>query len=288
MPAYPFVTLDVFTDRRFGGNPLAVFTDAAGLETAQMQALAREFNLSETTFVLPPEDPANTAKVRIFTPQFEMPFAGHPNVGTAWVLAGAGRDTGGVLRFEEVAGLVEIAVERRDGALVGCRVSAPRPLSIGPAPGAAVIAACVGLGDGEVGEPVRASVGADFICAPVSSEALRRAQPDLAAFQKAAGGDAKRMNLFLYAREGEGAVSARMFAPLGGIVEDPATGSAAAALGALLLHQGGGDQLALTIRQGGEMGRPSLMQVTARRAEDGVRSTVSGGCVPVLRGEATV
>src|SRR5665213_1467711 len=104
MPAYPFVTLDVFTDRRFGGNPLAVFTDAAGLETAQMQALAREFNLSETTFVLRPEDPANTARVRIVTPQFRMPCAGHPNVDTAWVLALAGRDKDGVLRFEEVAG----------------------------------------------------------------------------------------------------------------------------------------------------------------------------------------
>jgi trans-2,3-dihydro-3-hydroxyanthranilate isomerase len=288
MPAYPFVTLDVFTDRRFGGNPLAVFTDAAGLETAQMQALAREFNLSETTFVLPPEDPANTARVRIFTPQVEMPFAGHPNVGTAWVLASAGRDADGVLRFEEVAGLVEIAVERKDGAVAGCRVSAPRPLTVGPAPGAAVVAACVGLAPGEVGEPVTASVGASFICAPVSPEALRRAQPDLAAFQTAAGGDTERLNLFLYAREGEGAVSARMFAPLGGIFEDPATGSAAAALVALLLHQDGGDNLAFDIRQGVEMGRPSLMRVTAQRSKDGVRSTVSGGCVTVLRGEATL
>src|SRR5665213_1139002 len=104
MPAYPFVTLDVFTDRRFGGTPLAVFTDAAGLETAQMQALARECNLSETTFVLPPEDPANTARVRIGAPEFEMPSAVHPNVGTAWVLAWAGRDKDGVLRFGEVAG----------------------------------------------------------------------------------------------------------------------------------------------------------------------------------------
>ncbi|MBX9699323.1 MAG: PhzF family phenazine biosynthesis isomerase, partial [Acetobacteraceae bacterium] len=101
---FGFVTLDVFTDRRFGGNQLAVFPDARGLSQAEMQALAAEFNLSETTFVLPPEDPANTARVRIFNRVAEMGFAGHPNVGTGWVLAGAGRDRDGLLRFEEPAG----------------------------------------------------------------------------------------------------------------------------------------------------------------------------------------
>ena len=126
MAVYPFVTLDVFTDQRFGGNPLAVFPDAAGLDASTMQALAREFNLSETAFVQPPDDPASTARVRIFTPQAEVPFAGHPNVGTVWVLAGLGRDRDGVLRFEEEAGSVEVAVERRDGQVAGCRVSAPR------------------------------------------------------------------------------------------------------------------------------------------------------------------
>src|SRR5919107_5021605 len=107
MPAFRFVTVDVFTDRRFGGNPLAVFPDARGLSDADMRALAAEFNLSETTFVLPPEDPANTARVRIFTPAGEIPFAGHPNVGTAFVLAREGHGREGVLRFEETAGLVE-------------------------------------------------------------------------------------------------------------------------------------------------------------------------------------
>src|SRR3984893_8695884 len=110
MAVFPFVTLDVFTDHRFGGNPLAVFTDARGLSDTQMQSLAAEMNLSETTFVLPPEDPAHTARVRIFNRTAEMPFAGHPNVGTGYVLAQAGRERDGVLLFEELAGLVEVRV----------------------------------------------------------------------------------------------------------------------------------------------------------------------------------
>jgi len=115
MRTYGFLTVDVFTDRRFGGNPLAVFPDAGGLSDGDMQSLAAEFNLSETTFVVPPENPANTARVRIFNRTSEMPFAGHPNVGTGWVLAGLGRDRDGVLRFEEIAGLVEVTVERNGG-----------------------------------------------------------------------------------------------------------------------------------------------------------------------------
>ncbi len=106
MRTYPFVTVDVFTDRRFGGNPLAVFPDARGLSDTEMQCLAAEFNLSETTFVLPPADPPHPARVRIFNRTAEMPFAGHPNVGTGYVLAGQGRDNDGVLLFEELAGLV--------------------------------------------------------------------------------------------------------------------------------------------------------------------------------------
>src|SRR5215472_18453700 len=119
MTAFSFVTVDVFTDRRFGGNPLAVFPDARGMSDADMQSLAAEFNLSETTFVLPPADPANTARVRIFNRRAEMPFAGHPNVGTAWVL----RERGKSLRFEEIAGLVEIEIV---GEVV--TIAAPQPL----------------------------------------------------------------------------------------------------------------------------------------------------------------
>src|SRR3979490_1723410 len=133
MPTFSFVTVDVFTDHRFGGNPLAVFPDARGMNDADMQSLAAEFNLSETTFVLPPQDPANTARVRIFNRRSEMPFAGHPNVGTGWVLAGLGRDRDGVLRFEEIAALVEVSVERDGGGghLRAVTIAAPQPLSLG-------------------------------------------------------------------------------------------------------------------------------------------------------------
>src|SRR5215831_17767782 len=125
MPNFAFVTVDVFTNRRFGGNPLAVFPDARGMSDADMQALATEFNLSETTFVLPPADPANTARVRIFNRKAEMPFAGHPNVGTGWVLARQGLAKGGRLRFEEIAGLVEIEVDAD-----AITIAAPQRLSL--------------------------------------------------------------------------------------------------------------------------------------------------------------
>ena len=131
-----FVTVDVFTDRQFGGNPLAVVLNAEGLSTERMQAIAAEFNLAETTFVLPPVDPKNTAEVRIFTPRAEMPFAGHPNVGTAFVLARAGESygrpvSGDRLVFEEKAGLVNMDIDRQNGAVVATRLAAPVPLSFG-------------------------------------------------------------------------------------------------------------------------------------------------------------
>ena len=291
MAVYPFVTLDVFTDQRFGGNPLAVFPDAAGLDAETMQALAREFNLSETAFVLPPGAPANTARVRIFTPQAEVPFAGHPNVGTAWVLAGLGRDRDGALRFEEEAGLVEVSVERRDGQVAGCRVAAPQPLSLADAPAPDGLAACAGLAPRDISAVAVASVGTAAVFAAVSPEALGRAAPDAAAFRATAArwpGYAGHLLLYLYARDAN-TVRARSFAPLYGINEDPATGSAGAALAALLLHRDGGDTLALDIRQGVEMGRPSRMQAGAGRDTDGgIRAWVSGRCVPVLRGTAQV
>src|SRR5215470_3348737 len=128
MRRFTFVTVDVFTDRRFGGNPLAVFTDAEGLSSAEMQSIAAEFNLAETTFVLPPKDPAHTAEVRIFTPKAEIPFAGHPNVGTAFVLARAGesygrRIAGSKLVFEEKAGLVPIDIDRQGDEVLGARLA---------------------------------------------------------------------------------------------------------------------------------------------------------------------
>jgi trans-2,3-dihydro-3-hydroxyanthranilate isomerase len=295
MAAYAFETVDVFTDRRFGGNQLAVFTDARGLSDAEMQALAAEMNYSETTFVLPPEDPANTARVRIFNRTAEMPFAGHPNVGTACVLAGHGRDRDGLLRFEEIAGLVEVRVARNPAGLVtSATIAAPQPLSLGGELAPSEVAACIGLAESDLRldrhRPVQASVGVTFFLAEVEPEALSRATPDLASFRRAESTRpelAGRLSLFVYARDGAN-VRARMFAPVSGTWEDPATGSASATLAALTLHVDGGDEVAFDIRQGVEMGRPSLLHVAARRTPDGIRATVGGGSVPVLRGEAAV
>ncbi|HKF72464.1 MAG TPA: PhzF family phenazine biosynthesis protein [Stellaceae bacterium] len=295
MTAFSFVTVDVFTDRRFGGNPLAVFPDARGMSDADMQSLAAEFNLSETTFVLPPEDPANTARVRIFNRTSEMPFAGHPNVGTGYVLAREGRDKDGVLRFEEIAGLVEIKVERdRAGAPTGATIAAPQPLSFGLELPADAVAACAGIDAADVlvraHKPVMASVGMPFIIAEVTGAALTQAAPDLAKFRStetAIPALKGRLALHLYAHDGA-RIRARMFAPLSGTIEDPATGSANAALGPLLLSLSRDDRATYDIVQGVEMGRPSALRVTARRASDGIRSTVSGACVLVLKGEATV
>jgi trans-2,3-dihydro-3-hydroxyanthranilate isomerase len=291
--AYPFLTVDVFTGRRFGGNPLAVFPDARGLSDDEMQALAAEFNLSETTFVLPPDDAAHTARVRIFNRTHEMPFAGHPNVGTGYVLGQQGRDRAGVLLFEELAGLVEVTLERdAGGTVLGATITAPQPLSLGPEMPVEAVAACASLRPDDVlttsHRPVVASVGNPFVIAHVSGAALERARPDLAAFRRVATAWpslAGRVALYGYAHEGT-RLRARMFAPLAGTHEDPATGSAAAPLAALLLSLAGEQHAAYEIEQGVEMGRPSLLRAAAHRARDGIRATVGGGCVPVLRGEA--
>ncbi len=298
MKTYEFVTVDVFTDRRFGGNPLAVFPDAHGLSDADMQSLAAEFNLSETTFVLPPDDPAHTARVRIFNRTAEMPFAGHPNVGTGWVLAGRGRAKDGMLRFEEIAGLVEVKVEK-DG---GVTIAAPQPLSLGAEMPVDLLADCVGIAPGEVvvtaHRPVMASVGNSFIVAEVTAEALTRAVPDIARFRHAitqyapTGLGPKRLPLYLYTHAGKSGDRARlrtrMFSPLSGTVEDAATGSAATPLAALLLSLTADQERHYDIVQGVEMGRPSLLLASAHHAADGIRAAVGGGCVPVLRGEVSL
>lgn len=192
---FAYITVDVFTERLFGGNPLAVVTDARGLGTEQMQALAAEFNYSESTFVLPPDDPAHTARVRIFNRTSEMPFAGHPNVGTAYVVALlAERSSRGLpapLVFEEIAGLVPVELVR-DGAghVQGATLTAPQPVTIGDTLPAAVIATCVGIEASAVvtsrHEPIQASVGLPFVIAEITEDALTRAKPDAAAFADAA------------------------------------------------------------------------------------------------------
>ena len=298
MAAFEFVTVDVFTDQRFGGNPLAVFPDARGLTDEQMQLLAGEFNLSETTFVLPPDNPQHHARVRIFTPRAELPFAGHPNVGTGYVLAARDANPPEHYVFEELAGLVRAHIQRdAAGHVAGVRISAPRSLSIDISIPDDVIAGCIGLSVEEIATnahtPLVASVGTPFVIAELASvETLSRASPDIGAFRKAAERFkeiATRFSLLLYARiDGDATrLRTRMFAPLAGIMEDPATGSANAALAALLTSLAPGEDVDLTyeIEQGIEMGRPSRIIATARKTPEGpVLATVAGNCVPMLRG----
>jgi len=302
MPTYDYVTVNVFTDERFRGNPLAVLPDANGLTDAQMQAIAAEFNLSETTFVLPPVDPRHHARVRIFTPTAEMPFAGHPNVGTGYVLATMAGDPPEHYTFEEIAGLVRVHILRDTSrAISGARVAAPRSLSIDIGIPVEIIAACAGLAATDIGTlshtPLVASVGTPFVIAEVAGvAALSRATPDLAALRAAAArfpGIASHFALYLYAwvDGDERRIRARMFAPLLGVTEDPATGSAAAALAALLTSIGPGENLDLqyAIEQGVEMGRPSLIIASAvKTAEGPVSASVAGSCVPVMRGTLQV
>ncbi len=293
MRRYSFVTVDVFTSARFGGNQLAVFPEARGLSDAEMQALAAEMNYSETSFVLPPVDPANTARVRIFNRTAEMPFAGHPNVGTGFALASLVHAAGDVYRFEEIAGLVEVRIMRDGrGAATGAEIDAPHPLrTLGELP-APPIARCIGIPPEAVRTathpPLRASVGVEFVLVEVAADALADAAPDLAAFRETAAAHLPgrdRLSVLLYAREGE-RIRSRMFAPLAGTWEDPATGSANATLAALLLLQSEATKTAFEVTQGVEMGRPSTLHVRAWRTPDGVHASVGGDCVSVLRGEA--
>jgi trans-2,3-dihydro-3-hydroxyanthranilate isomerase len=302
MPAYDFVTVNVFTSERFGGNPLAVFPDAGGLTDQQMQDIATDFNLSETTFVLPPADPRHHARVRIFTPKMEMPFAGHPNVGTGFVLARMAGDPPEHYTFEEIAGLVRVHILRDPkGVITGARISAPRSLSLDIAVPTQLVAACAGLLAGDIvtdaHTPLVASVGTPFVIAEVASlDALARARPKTTAFEEGAAripSLANRFNLLLYTRRGESLIHlrTRMFAPLAGVPEDPATGSACAALAALLTSLAPGDNVSLhyEIEQGVEMGRPSQIVASASKTGEGpVVATVAGNCVPAGRGTLDV
>ena len=302
MPSHSYVTVDVFAPERFGGNQLAVVTDARGLSAAAMQRIAAEFNYSETTFVLPPEEPSHTARVRIFTPTDELPFAGHPNVGTAYVLGVAGevcgrRLEGDALAFEERAGLVAVRLVRDGGAVVGGRVRAPRPLDVGPPIDPDLVAACASLDPSDVAtgrHPPRVlSVGLPFAVAELTGlEALGRARPDSAAFTAADrrhphADDRFALFLYCFADRAAGRIRARMFAPLSNIVEDPATGSASAALGAYLasMRETASPRVGFVVEQGVEMGRRSVIDVEAVKEDGLVREVwIAGRCVPVMRG----
>jgi trans-2,3-dihydro-3-hydroxyanthranilate isomerase len=252
-------------------------------------------NYSETTFVLPPADPANTAQVRIFNRTAEMPFAGHPNVGTGFMLALLGGVSGNLLRFEEMAGLVDVRIARdASGAPTGAEIDAPQALrTLGELP-AVAIARCVGVSPAAVHTsahpPLRASVGVEFVLVEVAADALAGASPDLAAFRETAAAHLPghdRLSVLLYAHN-RGRVRSRMFAPLAGTWEDPATGSANATLAALLLSQSGATENSFEVSQGVEMGRPSTLHVRSWRGSEGVHASVGGDCVSVLRGEAEI
>lgn len=289
-----FETVDVFTDRRFGGNQLAVCPNASGISDQDMQRLAAEFNLSETTFVLPPADPSHTARVRIFNRSHEMPFAGHPMVGTAFVLARSMSAEANTLTFEVPAGLVAVQVNRRDGVVTGATIEAPQPLTLGLELSPSVIAPCVDLvaDDFIVANhaPVVVSTGNTYMAAEVAADALDRAVPDINMFRQvrdAHAGFNGRFSLYLYAHR-DGGISSRMFAPLVGTYEDPATGSAATPVAALLLKLSGNERHNIEIHQGVKMGRPSALHASAWKTLDGIRASVGGNCVPVLSGEATL
>jgi trans-2,3-dihydro-3-hydroxyanthranilate isomerase len=299
----PFVTVDVFTDRQFGGNPLAVVLDASGLSGAQMLAIAGEFNLSETTFVLPPRDAAHTARLRIFTPRAEIPFAGHPNIGTAFALAREGSCLGrpltsDALAFEEDAGLVQVELMRDEGGIIGARLAAPKALTIEQTVPAELVAEACGIpADGietRHHQPSLAGCGISFVLTQVKSrDMLAAAQPRADIFARHLPREIfSGVHLYAHTRDEGGLdVQTRMFDPLHGIPEDPATGSANLALTGLLaqLRPEPDLELALTIGQGFDMGRPSLLEGRAVKTAGTVGElTIGGKCVAMSRGLFTL
>jgi len=302
-----FHTLDVFTDRTFGGNPLGVFPDAAHLPAEQMQRIAREMNLSETVFLGPPQTPQGTARVRIFTPAREVPFAGHPTVGSAIFLAAvdiapqAGEMT---LVLEENVGPVPVVVRFRNGRPVFATFTTALLPEHRPAPHpVAELAAMVGLDEDDIGGewpdgrqlvPEMVSCGLEYMVIPVRAlHAIRRSALDTARWQHLLS-DAWAHHVYLVCMEAEGEgvdVHVRMFAPGSGVPEDPATGSAAAALGGYLskAHGSRTARLAWTVEQGLEIGRPSILHVEADRAGGSTTAVrVGGAAVRVSHGIMSV
>jgi trans-2,3-dihydro-3-hydroxyanthranilate isomerase len=260
-----------------------------------MQQIAREFNFSETTFVFPPQA-GHTRNVRIFTPAREIPFAGHPNVGTAFVLASTGEF--GEIRsslsvtFEEKAGLVPITIREEHGRVVSCELAAPQSLSLGKSIPVELLASTVSLATEDVvtetHQPQVASVGLPFLMTELRDRtALERARVNSTGVEAILRQDI-RPSIYLYTRAADGFdIRARMFAPLSGVPEDPATGSASCAVGGLLAHYSGqaSGRFSYRIAQGVEMGRPSVLLVRAEKAEGNVQATwVGGACVLVSEG----
>lgn len=277
MAKYRFLTVDVFTDVPYGGNQLAVFPDARGIPEHRLADVTREFNFSETTFVYPPADPANTRHVRIFTPGAELPFAGHPTVGTAHVLASIGEiplagDTTRVV-FEEGVGPVPVSIRAKDGVPVFAQLSVAKLPELGPpAADRAALAGVLGLDAGDFRDdpwmPQAMSCGVPFLFVPVRDlAAVRKARLRLDAWEATLRG-AWSSEVFVFSPGGDRAGSdfhARMFAPALNVAEDPATGSANAALAGYLAARDPRREglLAWRVEQGFEMGRPSIIEVEA-------------------------
>ena len=298
-----FVTADVFTDRTFGGNQLAVFPDAKAIPPKLMQHIAREFNFSETTFVLPPDDPAHTARVRIFTPGGELPFAGHPTVGTAHVLAATGaiRLTGDSTKivFEEGVGPVPVTIRAKDGKPVFAELTAAKRPEVGPPPPSShQLAQMLSLDPRAVRSgaftPQSVSCGVPFLFVPlVDREAVAAARLKLDLWEELLAGYVTS-KIFVFAEGGErpgSSLHGRMFAPGIGVPEDPATGSAVVGLAGYLgardpLRDG---TLRWVVEQGFEMGRPSILEAEADKKDGEVIATRVGGCtVIVTSGEMTL
>ncbi len=303
MPSFQFLTADVFTSARFGGNQLAVFPNAQDLDPALMPCIAREFNFSETTFVLPPKDPKHTRKVRIFTPGGELQFAGHPTVGTAFILATIGdvRLTGAETRIvlEEGVGPVPVTIRAQDGKPGFAQLSVAQLPQYGPpAPSAADLASALGLEAGDVlsndwhAEAV--SCGTMFLFVPLRNRAaLARARVRPDDFERVLKGYVTE-KVFLFCDEPELPGShyrARMFAPTIGVPEDPATGSACVGFGGYLAKrdQRADGTLRWVVEQGFEMGRPSILEVEVDKKAGAVAAVrVGGNSVLVTRGEMIV
>ena len=289
-----YFTLDVFTTQRFAGNPLAVVLDSGGLETAAMQTVAREFNLPETVFVFPPDDRKHRARLRIFTPARELPFAGHPTVGTAVLLAhlDGGEGTREIVLAEQV-GPVVCQVQPGSGGGHASFGIPKLPEKIGPVRDATKLAAALGLKAVDLGcgnfVAENWNAGNSFTFVPVQGlEAIARARPDMSRWGEVFGpGDPP--GAFLFCREVADpahAYHARMFAPAMGIVEDPATGSAVAAFAGVLAASGLADgRHDVAIEQGYEMGRPSLLHLSLElRGGKLASATVGGDAVIVSEG----
>ncbi len=287
-----FHTLDVFTETAFAGNPLAVVLGADGLSTTQMQTIAREFNLSETIFVMAPQDPAHSARVRIFFPTAEIPFAGHPTIGCAILLAEMAHegDFSTTITLAEEAGLVPVTVTRSAGRIAAELTAPVVPYPAGGTPDAGLMAAALDLSPQDIGPHHTGTHegGPRFLYAPLRSlDALARARPVEPQWSRliaAHGVD----SAYLYAPgDGDCDFRARMFSPTAGIPEDPATGSATAILASQLLANGAlaDGTSALTLHQGVEMGRASTLRLTIETAAGVLtRVRIAGSAVRIGQG----